>query len=110
MSERSAPRYGAEHAVPWATPPIPGTALVTFRGRGDGTSEPFAIPAAASVRVSAVGALALRVARADGTEVVTVNAPHGGQALAELPHAGTYALDVRAGGEWGVTVVYFDAK
>ncbi|MBM3982435.1 MAG: hypothetical protein FJ304_19625 [Planctomycetes bacterium] len=110
MSERVAPRYGAEHAVPWATPPIPGTVLVTFRGTGDGTSEPFAIPAAASVRVSAVGALVLRVVRADGAVGATINAPAGGQALAELPHAGTYALDVRASGEWGVTVVYFDAK
>jgi hypothetical protein len=110
MSARIAARYGAEHAIPWATPPIPGTALVTFRGTGDGTSEPFALPGAASVRASAVGALALRVLGADGTQATEVNAPHGGPALAELQNAGTYVLDVRASGDWGVTVVYFDAK
>jgi hypothetical protein len=80
MSDRPpapiAPRHGAEFAVPWPTPPIPGTALVTFWGSGDATSEPFTLPGDASVRIAAeTGPFALRVLNPDGT---TCERPGGG--------------------------------
>ena len=72
MSEKPAavaPKHGAEHAVPWPTPPIPGTSVLTFWGSGDRTTDPFVLPGDASVRIVAEkGPLALRVLRPDGTD------------------------------------------
>ncbi len=116
MSDRPpapiAPRHGAEFAVPWPTPPIPGTALVTFWGSGDATSEPFTLPGDASVRIAAeTGPFALRVLNPDGTDGAAIApVPTGGLALGAIPRGGTYTLDVRTAGRWGVTVVFASSK
>ena len=100
-------RHGAEHAVPWPTPPIPGTSVLTFWGTGDQTSAAFVLPGDASVRIVAEkGPLALRVLRPDGTDGAEIAPMGGGMALGAIPQGGTYTLDVRAPARWGVTVVF----
>lgn len=112
MSEPLAARYGTEHAVPWATPPIPGTHQLSFWGHGDGVTEPFVLPGDASVRVVVeTGPFVLRVLRPDGSEgAPQVPVPNPGLALSAIPAGGTYTLEVRTSGSWGVTVVYFAPK
>lgn len=106
-----APLRGEEHAIPWATPPIPGTELLTFRGSGDAVTEAFVLPGDASVRVTVEGGpFALRVLRPDGTEgAPRVAVPHSGLALSAVPQGGTYTLEVLTSGPWGVTIVYLKA-
>ena len=110
MSEKPAavaPKHGAEHAVPWPTPPIPGTSVLTFWGSGDRTTDSFVLPGDASVRIVAEkGPLALRVLRPDGTDGATLAPAGGGMTLGMIPAGGTYTLDVRAPARWGVTVVF----
>jgi hypothetical protein len=102
------PRHGAEHAVPWPTPPIPGTALLSFWGKGPGATEPFVLPGDASLRIAAeTGPFVLRVLRPDGTDGATVApVPNAGLALGAIPQGGTYTLDIRTEGCWGVTIVF----
>jgi hypothetical protein len=104
--------HGPEKAVPWPTPPIPGTSMITFWGKGDAATEEFALPADASVRIAVeTGPATVRVLRPDGTEGATVAPiPNAGMALAQIPAAGTYALEVRTAGSWGITVVFFTAR
>jgi hypothetical protein len=112
MSTPLAPLHGPEHAVPWATPPIPGTALVTFWGTGDATTEAFATTGEASLRMAVeTGPFELRVVRPDGTGGADLApVPRGCLALGSIPEAGTYHLEVRATGNWGVTVVFAAPK
>lgn len=113
MSEQTAeliaPLSGAEHAIPWPAPPLPGVDTLTFRGFGDGRTEEFVLPRDASVRILADGGpFELRVMRPDGTYAVNAaKLPHGGLGLGELREAGTYALEVSAPGRWAVTVAFF---
>lgn len=113
MSEQTAeliaPLTGAEHAIPWPAPPLPGVATLTFRGCGDGRTEAFELPRDASVRILADGGpFGLRVLRPDGSDAVNAaTLPGGGLGLGQLPEAGTYALEVRAPGLWAVTVAFF---
>lgn len=109
MSEPLAPIHGPEKAVPWPTPPIPGTSMLTFWGQGDATTQEFTIPGDASVRIAVEkGPMALRVLRPDGTDGAEVGPiPDAGLALAQIPAGGTYTLEVRTAGSWGVTVVCF---
>ncbi len=103
-----APVSGAENAVRWPTPAVPGTSVLTFRGYGDGRTEPFVVPADASVRIVAErGPFGLRVVRPDGSDAVSpASMPFGGLGLGALPEGGTYAMEVRAPGLWGITVVF----
>jgi hypothetical protein len=53
----------------------------------------------------------LRVLRPDGTEGAAVAPiPDAGMALAAIPEGGTYTLDVRTAGAWGITVVFLTAR
>lgn len=108
MSEPLAALHGPEHAVPWPTPPIPGTALVTFWGTGDATTEPFEVSEEASVRMAVeTGPFAVRVLNPDGTDAADLApVPRPCMALGSIPAAGTYTLAVRATGAWGVTVAF----
>ena len=107
-----APLPGVEHAVPWPTPPIPGTSMLTFWGKGDATTQDFTLPADASVRIAVEkGPTALRVLRPDGTEGAAVAPiPDAGLALAQIPAGGVYRLEVRTAGSWGITVIFFTPK
>jgi len=109
---RVAPVAGPERAVPWPTPPIPGTSMLTFWGSGDQTSEPFTLPGDASVRMAIEeGPFVLRVLNPDGTDAATLApVPDGGMALGAIPQGGTYTLEVKAPGRWGITVVFFAPK
>jgi hypothetical protein len=111
MSDRAVPLealHGTENAVPWPTPAIPGTSMFTFWGNGDGTTRPFTLPGDASMRIAVEkGPLVLRVLNPDGTEGAKVAPiPEAGLALGAIPQGGTYTLEVRTAGCWGVTVVY----
>ena len=99
---------GAENAIPWPTPVLPGTAVITFRGYGNQSTEPFVLPGDASVRIAAErGPFALRVVRPDGTDAVNpASMPFGGLGLGAIPEGGTYALEVQTPERWGVTVVF----
>ncbi len=107
MSTPLAPLHGPDHAVPWPTPPIPGTVQITFWGTGDAATEFFATASDASVRMAVeTGPFEVRVLREDGTSGADLApVPHACLALGSIPEAGTYRLDVRATGNWGVTVV-----
>jgi hypothetical protein len=109
MSEPLTPIYGPEKAVPWPTPPIPGTSMLTFWGKGDATTQEFTLPGDASVRIAVgQGPMALRVLRPDGSEGASVTPiPDAGLALAQIPTGGTYRLEVRTAGSWGVSLVFF---
>lgn len=114
MSDQAAPLAplpGAENAVPWPTPPIPGTSMLTFWGARDGTTQPFTLPSDASLRIVVEkGPFVLRVLKSDGSEGATVApVPNAGLALAAIPEGGTYTLEVRTAGGWGVTVVFATA-
>ena len=110
MSDQTAAvtaKHGAEHAVPWPTPPIPGTSMFTFWGNGDQTTEAFVLHGDASVRIVAEkGPLTLRVLCPDGTDGAQISPVGGGMSLGMIPAGGTYTLDVRAPARWGVTVVF----
>ncbi len=108
MSRPLAPLHGAEHTVPWPTPPIPGTSMLSFWGKGDQTTEPFTLPGDASMRIAVEkGPMTLRVLRPDSSEGATVAPiPDAGLALAAIPEGGTYTLEVKTAGSWGVTVVF----
>jgi hypothetical protein len=116
MSERTAeliaPAAGAESAIPWPTPPLPDTSMVTFRGFGDGRTESFVLPGDASVRIAAArGPFVLRVVRPDGTDAVNpANMRFGGLGLGAIPQGGTYAFDVRSPDGWAITVVFAAPK
>jgi hypothetical protein len=101
--------HGPEYAVPWPTPPIPGTELITFWGTGPATTEPFVLPGDASVRIAVEkGPFTLRVLRPDGTDGATLAPiPDAGLALGAIPQGGTYTLDVQTTGNWGVSIVFF---
>jgi hypothetical protein len=107
-----APVSGYENAIPWVTPPLPGMSVLTFRGYGDGRTEPFVLPGDASVRIAAErGPFGLRVVRPDGTDAVNpANMRFGGLGLGAIPEGGTYALEVRTAGCWGITVVFAEPK
>jgi hypothetical protein len=114
MSEqpmRVTPVAGPEHAVPWPTPQLPGSTMLTFWGDGDQTSETFTLPGDASIRmVIERGPFVLRVLNPDGTDGATLApVPDGGMALGAIPQGGTYTLEVKAPGKWGITVVFFNA-
>jgi hypothetical protein len=81
---------------------------VTFWGTGDATTEFFAITSDASVRMAIeTGPFEVLVLREDGTSGADLAPlPTGCLALGSIPEAGTYRLDVRATGNWGVTVVF----
>jgi hypothetical protein len=112
MSTPLAPLHGPEHAVPWPTPPIPGTVQLTFWGTGDATTEFFALASDASVRMAVeTGPLEVRVLREDGTSGADLApVPTGCLALGAIPEAGTYRLEVRATGNWGVTIVFMPPR
>ncbi len=107
-TERMIPLNGPEHAVPWPTPFLPGTTMLTFWGTGDRVTEPFVLTGDASVRIAAEkGPFVMRVLHPDGTDATALAPlPNGGLGLGAIPRAGTYALEVRAPGTWGVTVVF----
>jgi hypothetical protein len=107
-----APMHGPENAVPWPTPPIPGTEMLTFWGSGDATTQEFALPGDASVRIAVEkGPFALRVLRPDGTDAANIAPiPDAGLGLGAIPEGGTYTLEVRTGGSWGVTLVFMTPK
>ena len=107
-AEPLAPMHGPQHAVPWPTPTIPGTAMVSFWGSGDRTTREFTLPGDASVRIAVeTGPLTLRVLRPDGTEgAAAATMPGAGLGLAPIAAGGTYVLEVQAKGAWGVTVVF----
>lgn len=107
VAELIAPTAGAESAIPWVTPPLPGTQVLTFRGYGDGRTEAFVLPGDASVRIAAERKLALRVVRPDGTDAVKpASMSFGGLGLGAIPEAGTYALEATTEAGWAVTVVF----
>ena len=109
FAARVAPVTGAGKAVPWPTPPIPGTTLLTFWGTGDQLSEVFTLPGDASVRIAVEkGPFVLRVLNPDGSDATKIApVPDGGMALGAIPHGGTYTLEVKAPARWGITVVFF---
>jgi hypothetical protein len=105
------PHHGPENAVPWPTPPIPGTELITFWGTGSATTEPFTLPGDASVRIAIeTGPLVLRVLNPDGTDgtdgATVAPIPNAGLALAAIPQGGTYTLAVETTGNWGISIVF----
>lgn len=112
MSEPLAPLHGPENAVPWPTPPIPGTAMLTFWGSGDATTQPFTLPGDASVRIAVEkGPLTVRVLRSDGSDGANIAPiPNAGLGLGAIPEGGIYTLDVRTTGSWGITIVFMAAK
>jgi hypothetical protein len=112
MSDTPTPRVaalpGAERAIPWPTPPIPGTSMLTFWGSGDQSTEEFTLPSDASMRMIAeTGPFVVRLLNPDGTDTTELApVPNGGLALGAIPQAGTYTLEVKTPGRWGITVVY----
>jgi hypothetical protein len=107
-----APMHGPENAVPWPTPPIPGTSMLTFWGTGDANTQEFTLPSDASVRIAVEkGPFALRVLRPDGTDGANIaTIPNAGLGLGAIPKGGTYTLDVRTSGSWGISIVFMTAK
>jgi hypothetical protein len=107
-----APLHGERHAVPWPTPPIPGTSTISFWGKGDAVTEPFTLPGDASIRIALeTGPMELRVLRPDGSAGATVAPiPNAGMALAAIPEGGIYTLEVKTAGAWGITVVFMTAR
>lgn len=103
-----APIHGTEHAVPWPTPPIPGTSMLSFWGKGNQITEPFTLPSDGSMRIAVeAGPMELRVLCPDGSEGATVAPiPNAGLALAAIPTGGTYTLEVKTTGSWGITIVF----
>ena len=107
VAELIAPVTGDENAIPWVTPPIPGTEVITFRGYGDGRTEAFVLPGDASVRIVAERKLELRVVRPDGSDAVgPARMSFGGLGLGAIPEGGTYALEAKTEAGWAVTVVF----
>jgi hypothetical protein len=82
--------------------------MLSFWGKGDAVTEPFELPGDASVRIAVeAGPLELRVLRPDGTTGADVAPiPNAGLALAAIPAGGTYTLEVKTAGSWGITVVF----
>jgi|GEM_PF-2782007 len=111
-AERLAPRHGPEQAVPWPTPHIPGTAMLTFWGVGDQTTQEFTLPGDASMRIAVEkGPLTVRVLRPDGSEGATLAPiPNAGLALGAIPTGGTYTLEVQTLGAWGITIVFMTGE
>jgi hypothetical protein len=103
-----APMHGPENAAPWPVPLPPGASVMTFSGNGDATTQEFALPSDAALRIAAEkGPMVLRVLRSDGTEGATLSPiPTAGLALGAIPQGGTYTLEVRTSGRWVVTVVF----
>lgn len=108
MSERLAPMHGPENALPWPTPPIPNTSMLTFWGSGNAVTQAFALPSDASMRIATEkGPTTIRVLRPDGTAGADVTPlPEAGLGLAAIPEGGTYTLDVQTTGSWGITIVF----
>jgi hypothetical protein len=112
MSEQTAvpipAMAGAESAIPWPTPMLPGMSVLTFRGYGNQTTEAFVLPSDASVRIAAErGPFVLRVIRPDGIDAVNpANMRFGGFGLGAIPEGGTYTFEVRTAASWGITVVF----
>lgn len=106
--ERIAAVSGPENAILWPTPTLPGTTMLTFRGYGNGSTEPFVLSGDAAVRIAAErGPFALRVVRPDGTDAVNpASMPFGGLGLGAILEGGTYALEVKTPERWGVTIVF----
>jgi hypothetical protein len=116
MSEQPAkpiaPMHGPNNAVPWPTPLPPHASVMTFSGNGDATTQEFALPSDAALRIVVEkGPMVLRVLKLDGTEGATLTPiPTGGLALGAIPQAGTYTLEVRTSDRWAVTVVFGASK
>lgn len=109
-TQRLAPMAGLQYAVPWPTPLIPGAAIISFWGAGDQTTQEFTLPAEASLRMAVEkGPLTVHVRRPDGSEPAPVSPiPTAGLALAAIPEAGTYYLEVEATGAWGISIVFLN--
>jgi hypothetical protein len=116
MSEQTAELVagvpGAENAIRWPTPMLPGVLVLTFRGHGDGRTESFVLPGDASVRIVAErGPFVLRVVRPDGSDAVKpADMSYGGFGLGSITEGGAYAFEARAVGAWGITVLFAGAK
>lgn len=107
VAELIAPVAGDENAIPWVTPPLPGTEVITFRGYGDGRTEAFVLPGDASVRIAAERKLELRVVRPDGSDAVgPARMSFGGLGLGAIPEAGNYAFEAKTAAGWAITVVF----
>ncbi|MCS6863718.1 MAG: hypothetical protein RMJ56_01815 [Gemmataceae bacterium] len=106
---RLAPRLGLPYAVPWPTPLIPGASIISFWGVGNQITQEFTLPAEASLRLAVQqGPFVVHVRCRDGSEpapVAPLSTP--GLALAAIPAAGTYYLEVEATGAWGISIVFF---
>jgi hypothetical protein len=102
-----APMHGPKNAAPRPVPLPPDASVITFSGNGDATTQEFALPSDAALRIAAEkGPMVLRVLN-DGTEGATLSPiPTAGLALGAIPQAGTYTLEVRTSGGWAVTVVF----
>jgi|SRR5947209_16348846 len=105
---RPEPLPGEENAVPWPVPLPPGCSALTFYGEGNQTTQAFALPGDAALRILAeTGPFTLRVRRPDGSTLNDVaSLPDGGPALMEIPEGGTYTLAVQTPARWAVTVVF----
>jgi hypothetical protein len=67
-----APMHGPNNAVPWPTPLPPHASVMTFSGNGDATTQEFALPSDAALRIAVEkGPMVLRVLKLDGTEGAT---------------------------------------
>jgi hypothetical protein len=82
--------------------------MLTFWGTGDATTQAITLPSDASVRIAVEkGPMTLRVLRPDGSEGASIAPiPNAGLALGAISQAGTYTLEVKTEGKWGVTVVF----
>jgi hypothetical protein len=62
-----APMHGPENAAPWPVPVPPDASVMTFSGNGDATTQEFALPSDAALRIAAEkGPMVLRVLRTPG--------------------------------------------
>jgi hypothetical protein len=85
---------------------------MSFWGSGDQITEPFTLHGDAVLRIGIEkGLLLLRVLRPDGSELgQQATMPGPGLALDDIPIAGTFMLEVRSSGRWGISVIYFEWK
>jgi hypothetical protein len=107
--DRPAPMHGVEHTVPWPIPLQPGSSVLSFSGSGNQTTQPFALPGDAALRiVIESGPLFLRVLLPDGSQVGNQSKMAGpGLALDSIPIGGMFTLEVLATARWGITVIYY---
>jgi hypothetical protein len=100
--------YGIGHAIPWPIPPqTPGALIISFWGSGDQTTEPFVLHEDAALRIAIEqGVLLMRVLCPDGSELGhQTTMPGPGLAMDDIPVGGSFLLEVRASGRWGVTLI-----